>query len=174
MSPLLSLLLVIFIGIVAVALLMQSVAFWILQKSISRMSRQVEAASVELQRNAGTITAGASDVLQNVKGVVDRVQGMQESLAETTAMVQRRAVDIDKLVGEATDAARLQIIRLQDVLDNASGKLEDTFDSVHRGVVVPIQEINAIVVGLRVGLDALLGRRRRPSRQAHQDEEMFI
>jgi hypothetical protein len=53
--------------------------------------------------------------------------------------------------------------------------VETTADVVQRNVLAPIQEISAVVKGVRSGLEFLFSRRRAPSvSEATQDEQLFI
>ena len=54
-------------------------------------------------------------------------------------------------------------------------KVETTADSVQKGVLGPIQEVSAVVKGVRSGLEFLFSRRRVTNvSEATQDEQLFI
>jgi hypothetical protein len=123
-------------------------------------------------------------VLASAKAVAEATKSVRENLTSTTGLVHKRAValdgivekrvaDVDSFLQESTDFARDQLSRMQDVIDRSSGRIDETFDLLHKGILTPLNELNAIVTGLRVGLDVLF-RRRSPSTRIHQDEEMFI
>jgi hypothetical protein len=99
---------------------------------------------------------------------------MQENLTAASAVVHRRVVELDAFLEETTDAARKQISRLQETVDNTTRVVEDTFDQLHDRVLAPIHEISAILTGIKVGLEVLTRRRGRPVNPSRQDEEMFI
>jgi hypothetical protein len=163
-----------FTGIVAVALLLQVIAFWAIYRSIRRMSIQFDSLSAELKKSASSVTVHAENLLGTVRGVAEKMRALQDNLTATSAIVQHRAVELDAFLAETSDAARLQIARIQDVVNSASRSVEDTFDSLNRGIIAPIREINALVTGIRVGLDVLLRRRSGPAAPSGRDGEMFI
>jgi hypothetical protein len=54
-------------------------------------------------------------------------------------------------------------------------KVETTADTVQKGVLGPIQEVSAVVKGVRSGLEFLFSRRRVTNvSEATQDEQLFI
>jgi len=54
-------------------------------------------------------------------------------------------------------------------------KVGTTADTVQRGVLGPIQELSAVVKGIRSGLEFLFARRRVTNvSEATQDEQLFI
>jgi hypothetical protein len=167
-------LLTVFTGIVAVAFLLQSLALVGIYKSLRVMSERLDRLGTDLFKTTSVLTDEIGQILNSIRTVTERTQSIQESLAATSTIVQKRVANLDAFLQEATDIARLQILRVQDVVDNASAKVEDAFDSLHHSVLTPVHEVNAIIRGFRVALDVLLRRRMTPSASARQDEEMFI
>jgi len=102
------------------------------------------------------------------------VQVVQESVSAITDVVHRRILDVDAFLSETTDTARLQIAKFQGVMDTTSRRIEETLDLLQGTVLTPIAEIQALIRGIRAGIEALFGRRRLPANRSHQDEEMFI
>ena len=52
--------------------------------------------------------------------------------------------------------------------------MEATSEIVQENVLEPVRELSALIRGLSSGLNFLLGRKRNPVNEVHQDEEMFI
>lgn len=167
-------LLTVFTGIVAVALLLQSLAFWGIHRSIRNISSRIESLSQELQKKLDSVSASLNELLTTLKPVAETIRTMQQTLAATSDVIHKRVVDLDGFIQEFTDAARLQLIKIQDVLDGTSRRFEDTVETLQSGILSPITEITAILRGLKMGLNFFFRGRRPPSQQAHQNEEMFI
>ena len=167
-------LIAIFTGIAAVALLFQSIAFLTMARSIRQISGRMDQLCADVSKAIGTITTKADELLNIVSGVVERVHALQDHLAATSAVIQKRVVEMDAFLEETTDAARLQVLRIQAVVENISSRVEETFDLLHHKVLAPVNEISAIIRGIRVGLDFLQRHRKSPARTSHQDDEMFI
>ncbi len=167
-------LIAIFTGIAAIALLLQSIAFFFISRSMRNLYSQVSRMSADLTKAIGTISGKTEDLLSLIRGIAERIQAVEGRLTTTSEIIQKRIVALDAFLAETTDAARLQVLRIQSVVENVSSRVEETFDLIHDGVVKPATELNALIRGIRVGLDFLLRHRRQPARTSHQEDEMFI
>ena len=167
-------LIAIFTGIAALALLFQSIAFLAISRSMRNMSARVDRLGGELSKSIGTLSGKADELLTIIKGVAEKIHVLENNLTATTAVIQKRVVELDSFLEETTDTARLQVLRIQAVVENISSKVEETFDLLHQSVLAPANEITAIIRGIRVGLDFLQRHRKQPARTSHQDDEMFI
>lgn len=166
--------LTVFTGVVAVALLLQSLAFIGMYRSIRNLSARVDEISKNVMKNLSALTGDISEAVATVKSVAEGIQALKDKLSLTTDIIQKRVTDIDSFLRQVTDAARLEVARIQDAVDTTSRQIEDTFELLHRSVVVPVREITAVFQGVKVGLDFFLRRPKRPSGGSHLDEEMFI
>jgi hypothetical protein len=167
-------LIAVFTGIAALALLFQSIAFLAMARSVRQISSRMDRLGADVSKAIGTVTTKAEELLSLVKGVVERIHTLENSLNATSAVIQKRVVELDSFLEETTDTARLQVLRVQAVVENISSRVEETFDRLHQSVLAPVNEITAIIRGIRVGLDFLQRHRKPPGRASHQDDEMFI
>ena len=84
-----------------------------------------------------------------------------------------------RVVGEATDRLRGQLVTVDRILTGTLETVEEAGTQFKRGVWKPMQKASAIISGIKVGLDFL--RSRRSSGRRHSDEadvedgeELFI
>ncbi len=166
--------LLVFTGIVAAALLMQSFALLGMYRSLRSLSARLEEVSRDVSRSVDSVAGRVGDLLNMMTSLAEKLQVLENSLAGAGEMVQKRVADLDAFIGDATNIARLQVARIQDLVETATRRIEDTFETLHQSVLAPINEISAIIRGIRVGLDLLFRRRKGPSSASPQDEEMFI
>ena len=79
------------------------------------------------------------------------------------------------MAAELLDKSRSQIVRVDRMVSELVEKVETTADAVQKGVLGPIQEVSAVVKGVRSGLEFLFTRRRVTNvSEATQDEQLFI
>ena len=79
------------------------------------------------------------------------------------------------MAAELLDKSRSQIVRVDRMVTDLVEKVETTADAVQKGVLGPIQEVSAVVKGVRSGLEFLFSRRRVTNvSEATQDEQLFI
>ena len=108
------------------------------------------------------------------KTTTKKAEGISERLNAATSVVSNRVKDLDSFVEDTTDAARLQVAKIQDLVETSSVRITETFDMVQKGIVAPVNELTALIRGLKVGLGFFFRGRKDPSSQSHHDEEMFI
>lgn len=163
----------IFTGLVAVAVLVQGIALLIIASRVKALSARLDATSAKLSKQLDRIVPQLEEFIPVFKGVAEKVHTMSENLAGISAVAHERALKVDAFVDEATNTVRLQVVRLQDVLDTALQKIDETVTLLQSAVSTPINEVQALMRGIRTGVDVLFGRRRLNTR-SHEDEEMFI
>jgi methyl-accepting chemotaxis protein len=167
-------LLTVFIGIVALAFVLQSLACIGVFRAVRKLSERLEGMSAETTKSILFLSSNVNELLSALRRIVGKVEGIAEPVSAVTKLVHQRAVDLDSFVEETTDAARLQVAKIQDLVETSSTKIEETFAMVQKGIVAPVNEIAALIRGLKVGLGFFFRGRRSPSDQSHHDEEMFI
>lgn len=167
-------LLLVFTGILAFAVLLQTLLFFGIYKSIRRMSVMLDGLGRDLLRNAEIVSSKVEEGLANFKNFTDSLKPATQNLVSTTQIVHDRVIDIDNLLAEVMDNARLEMARVQDTIRIASRRAEEAIEVVKTSILAPVNEIGAIARAVRVALDVLFRRRRNPSTTSAQDEEMFI
>ncbi len=168
-------LLTIFIGVVAISLLVQCVAWIVLARTVQRLASRVDEMREGLTRTVETVSEKVDGFLSSVRTTAENLKTLQENLTATSEVIHNRVVSVDRFLSDATDSARLQIIRIQDTVDMACRRTEYAIDLLYRGVLRPVSEASAIMNGLRAGFAVLLRRANPPAvRARREDEEMFI
>jgi methyl-accepting chemotaxis protein len=161
-------------GIVAVAFLMQSLALWGVRRAIQNVSSRVDDLSRDLSKTVDSVSVTSQDLVSSIRVFTEKLGYLQDNLNATTAVIHKRVVDLDAFVEETTSAARLQVVRIQELVETASQRIEETLGVLQKGVLGPVNEVQAVAVGVKAGLNYLLRQRKNPAGRSHQDEEMFI
>src|SRR5262245_29541220 len=167
-------LLTVFTGVVALAFLLQSLACIGIFRTVRKISQRLEGMTAETTKSILSLSSNVNELLSAFRRIAGKVEAFTEPVSAVTNLVHRRAVELDSFVEETTDAARLQVAKIQDMVETSSAKIGETFDMVQKGIVAPVNEIAALIRGLKVGFGFFFRGRRSPSNQSHHDEEMFI
>jgi hypothetical protein len=167
-------LLTVFVGIIAFAILAQSVALVVMYFGLKRLGSRLDGVSKDLMKRVETLTQKADEAFATAKAIAAGTVAIRDNLVQSTAVIRNRVSDLDAFLGEATKSAQMQIVAVQDFLDTSRRRLDETFEAIQQGILTPIREIGAIVAGLKVALDVLTGRRKRPPDRFRHDDEMFI
>jgi ElaB/YqjD/DUF883 family membrane-anchored ribosome-binding protein len=159
------------------------------------MTGFVVIAAIALCIQAGMLVAISKKTKQmydTIQPLVPKVESLVESTTKTVDQSQKQITEITTLANEilvstknqlaaveevvidATARAKIQMERVELVLDDTINRAHETVATVHSGIMRPLRELNGIAAGVRTALN-YLGRGNRPSvDQATSDEEMFI
>ena len=160
----------------AIAFLIQAVAVVLIYLRINETSQRVTQLSGELQKKISDVAENVADVAGTFKPLGEHLQTIGANLVSMSQTVRARTEDLDAFVGETTDTLRAQINQINEFFANTTLRLEDTANKVQRGIIAPVNEILAMVKGLKAGFGLFFSRwpanstRRPPA----PDDEMFI
>jgi hypothetical protein len=151
----------------AVALIVQALLLLGVYKASKATHEQVTA-----------ISARAASFFESTGRIIQQnhVQ-FTEVAAKTSAVLdltQTQLVRIDDFLGDATSRARIQMDRIELVLDDAVSGLHATAMLLNKGILRPVREINAVAAGVQAALASLFRGQRLSVERATHDEEMFI
>jgi len=153
-------LLTIFIGCTAAAVIIQAGILVALYLSVRKSSTRIEALTSEVRTKAIPMVESANALLTELR---PKIETIAENLSQTTTLVRSHVQRLDATVN--------------DIIDRTLDKVEETTEMVHHTVVSPIRQVSGLVQGLSAGLQYFLGRRRnnraREAMGVPQDE-LFI
>jgi ABC-type transporter Mla subunit MlaD len=117
-------------------------------------------------------------LVESTKGTVEQSKKQITEITtlanEILASTRNQLAMVEEVVVDATARARVQMDRVELVLDDTINRAHETVATVHSGIMRPLRELNGIAAGVRTAL-SVLGRSNRASvDQATSDEEMFI
>jgi len=166
-------LLMVFTGVLAVAVAIQTFLFFGIYKAIRQLTAYLDVLGNDLLKNVQVIAAKVDEGLATIKSMAEGLKPIRDKLAVTTEVIHNRVKELDVFFAETTNAFRQEVLRIQDTIQSASQKVEQTMDLLQKGLLIPLNEFSAITRAVRVMVDVLFRRRRTPSGST-QDEEMFI
>lgn len=136
-------------------------------------SRQMQQIAGDLQRKIDPILVRINRVLENSE---DKISSIVTDAAEMTRVARAQAQKVDRLVTEALDRMRSQVIRADSILTGALEAVEDAGTKFRRSFLGPLQQASAVLKGIRTGIEFIRGQRTGKTSEARQeqDEELFI
>ena len=150
-----------------VALLVQVFSLFGVYRSIKVVRDKV----TDLAERAEPILTDARKMLSENKPKIDEIT---DKALEVVRLAREQATRLDAVLVETTDIFKAQVLRLDGVIDQTVGKVQQTTDAVQNTVLRPIKEVTGIVAGLKAALAVFAQGQRSSVDQATQDEEMFI
>jgi len=134
--------------------------------------------SKRLEERASPLLDKAGPILDKARAIVDgaqpKIEDMLAKSQEMVAVAREQVRRLDDLVTETADRARLQIDRIEVVVEDTVNRVHETTAAVQGTILKPVREVNGVVHGLRAALATLARRNRASVDHATQDEEMFI
>lgn len=119
-----------------------------LEKLVSEVTELCQATKQKMERFDTT----TQSLLREYQPKVDT---MVDTAAEISATVKEQVEHWDATLKEVVDRARLQIIRVDEVVSRTLDKVEDTTEVVQRSVLSPVRQASGVIQGLTAGLTSL-------------------
>jgi methyl-accepting chemotaxis protein len=166
-------LLAFFVGCAAVAILLQSVVLYAFYKAARESSTRMQDTLARMEQKTDPILTTAQSILEDAQ---PKISEITTNLAEATAIVRAQVSQVADTTGEIVERARLQAMRLDELIHSTLEKVENTTNFLQNSVVTPVRRVHAIVQAVGAGLSFFRrGRSQRRSEPAGgEEEEMFI
>ena len=167
---------VVSVVIVAVAIVFQATMLAMMFVQMRKTAERVERLTTDLQSRVSPILSRVQILLDDTQ---PKITEMVADAAHVVYLARGQAQKLDRVVSEATDRLRGQLVTTDRILTGALETIEDAGTQFKRGVWAPMQKASAIISGIKVGLDFLRSRRSSRRRSAEDadvedGEELFI
>jgi ABC-type transporter Mla subunit MlaD len=163
---------VIFIAVAVAAILLQALSMLGIYRSIDRIQHELADTRADIDQRLDPLSQSLSALIADSR---DSIRTITANAADISRTLREQSVRLDGLVSDAVELSRTQLARLDRTICGILEKVDNTTAMVERTIAVPLQEVSALMKGLRTGIDFFRARRRTSSvAEARQDEEMFI
>jgi Skp family chaperone for outer membrane proteins len=157
----------VFTGVAAIAMVVQAAMMYGVSKSARAVSERVAQLAPKVESLAETSRAAIDEGRASMAEITSRTK----EILDTT---QRQLNRVDRVLEDVEERARIQFDRAEAVVDDAVNRAQQTVAIVHGGIMKPIREINGVAAGVRAAIHYFMrGGRPTPDRVT-VDEEMFI
>jgi methyl-accepting chemotaxis protein len=157
-------LLTLFVGLTAVAMLVQAcilVSLYILSR---RVAGQIELTLSQLR-----------ELMPPLKTVTENLKTVSEDVVEIGSAAREQFHRVEEMVGETGQALQSQLEKVDNLSREVAERVNETVDVVQDSIIRPVREVGALARGLTKGLEVFLNRKNRSTvDQAHSDDELFI
>src|SRR5579863_512475 len=166
-----------FVVVTALAVVLQAIILIALFVQLRRTAAQVERTVTDLNNK---LTPLISRVQMVVDDVSPRITGIVADASEITRLARSEAQKVDRILSEALERLRLQLIHVDHSLTGAMEAMEEAGSRMRRSVWAPVARATAVVRGVQAGIDFFRSARQRrgpmdgSETPEQQDEGMFI
>ncbi len=148
-------LLMIFVAMVAIALLVQAIALIIMAIGAGKARKRGLEIAEELRTKVLPIIA---DSHQFIKDTAPKMKVITENFVETSHTIRSKAQEFDVTASDMNNRTRAQVARVDGMVTSVLNTTSEISDTVQRGIKIPLREVSGLVNGLKAGLDVLVGR----------------
>jgi hypothetical protein len=148
-------LLMIFVGMVAIAMAAQAVALIVMAIGAAKARKRGLEIAEELRLKVMPIIDNAHGLLHDTS---PKIKVITENLVEASHVVRAKAQEFDVTAGDLNFKTRAQVARVDGIVTSVLNTATDITETVSRGIKVPLREVSGLVNGLKAGLDVLVGR----------------
>ena len=160
MEPLLTL----FVGLTALAVLLQGGILLSIYMLARKMAEQVDVSASELR-----------ELTPSLKVVTNNLMKVSEDAVEIADAARQQIQRVDSMLGEVGQTVEGQLEKIDRLSQEVTDRVNETVEVVQESIVKPVREVSALARGVSRGVEVLLNRRNRHTvDQARADEELFI
>ncbi len=160
--------------VAAIALVIQVVMLTLLFFQMRKTSENVNRLVGDLQTRVGPILTRVQILLDDTQ---PKISSMVTDASHIVYLARGQAQKIDRVVTDAADRLRGQLVHADRILTGTLEAVEDAGFKFKNSFWRPVQKASALVQGIKVGLDLLRSRRGRSGGdepREQQEEELFI
>jgi methyl-accepting chemotaxis protein len=139
----------------------------------------------KLQSRIDSVAEQTVPVVQSVRDLIGEngpkfgeIMNVAKEAATNTrdisALAKDQAYRFAEVGRDITDRAKVQVARVDAVVDDTVEQVHHLGNNVRTAVIRPVSEVSGVLAGIRAGLSAYAQGRRPSVARVTQDEEMFI
>lgn len=159
--------LIVFVGLVALAMIIQAVTVVGMAVGAAKTRKRVMEMADELRGKMLPLIDQSRELMQDS---APKIRVITENLAETTQLVRAKVTEFDATIHEANAKTRAQVARVDGMVTSVLDTTSDIGQMLQRAARVPAREFSGLMNGLKAGLDVLIGRKKSAAQVAEERE----
>jgi uncharacterized protein YoxC len=152
----------IFLAIIAIALVVQAVGVVISGAFAAKLLHRVDGIADMVEKKTGPILDKTNQMLHDLSPKVHSLTENAEQISYTVrTKVDELAATVSELnetVLEINGRTRMQVVRVDGIVTDALIATEEISQTVQNGIKAPVRQIAGVIAGLRAGLETLIER----------------
>src|SRR5271165_2515011 len=164
-----------FFSIIAAIALVVQVGFLIgLFVQLKKTTEAINKMVTDMHTRLGPILTRTQILLDDTQ---PKISNLVEDASQIVYLARGQAQKLDRVVTDATDRLRGQLVRADRILTGTLEAVEDAGVAMRKNFMGPVQKASAVIQGIKIGLDVLRSRREHKSHareSVEQEDELFI
>src|SRR4030088_892808 len=155
----------VFVCVAAAAIVLQAAILVAMFFQMRRITDRMEKFTSDLESRLSPILSRVQVLLEDTQ---PKISEMVADAAHVVYLARAQAQKVDRVFTEASDRLRGQLVRADRILTGALEAVEDAGTKFTHGLGRPVQKVSALMQGIKVGMDLLGLRGRRPEEPLEQ------
>lgn len=159
----------IFLAIIALALVVQAVGVLISSAFGAKLLHRVNAIADIVETKTGPILDQTSIILRDlapkIKNVTEKAESISANVEHISVKVRDQVTELSVTVGELNATVReingrtrAQVVRADAIVSDAMHATEEISQTVQSGIRGPVKQIAGVIAGLKAGIETLVAR----------------
>tara|TARA_Y100000588_G_scaffold394708_1_gene516744 strand:- start:3709 stop:4218 length:510 start_codon:yes stop_codon:yes gene_type:complete len=161
------LIMAVFTGVAAAALLLQMVFLFGIYRSVKTLKQR---SMVFLDRWEPV----ADESLKTILGLREQSREVLEKVSDLTDATKLQVEKIESILTDFSSFSKTQLDRVDETVSSTLDRVTEATDAMQQTVLAPVQQLRTIATALGTIVSSLFGGRRQSVDRATLDEEMFI
>ena len=157
----------IFVGITAISFAVQAVATMRMAKAAMDLKKSVDGFLPKAEAALATAQKTLEQSGEQISGITKRANDILD-------LTKTQLIKVESLIDDASGRARVQMDKVEGLLDDTISRVQTTVTGVQTTIGKPLREINGVAAGVRTAVAHLLKGSPANVAQVTADEEMFI
>lgn len=149
--------LIIFVGLVAVSMVIQAITVVGMAIGAAKTRKRVLDMAEELRGKVLPLIDKSHDLVHEI---APKVKTIADNLVDTSHLVRTKAHEFDATMSEANAKTRAQVARVDGMVSSVLDATSDATKMLQNAVKIPAREFSGLMHGMKAGLDVLLGRKK--------------
>jgi methyl-accepting chemotaxis protein len=162
------------VALATLSMVMMAVMTVVLFRVVSRMQNKVD----DMVDQTAPVVASVRHLLNENSSKIGRIVTASEETAanarEISVVAKDQAYRFAEVGRDITDRAKVQVARVDAVVDETVEQVQHLGTNVRSAVMKPVSEVAGVLAGIRAGVAVFANGHRPNVARATQDEEMFI
>jgi len=164
-----------FVVVTTLAVVVQAIVLVALFLQLRRTAARVEQTVADLNTKVGPLISRVQIMVDDIS---PRISGIVADASEITRLARGEAQRVDRIINEALERLRMQLIHVDHVLTGAIETVEEAGSHLRKTIWGPVVKATAVIRGVQAGIDFFRnvrqGREPVEASAEQQDEGMFI
>lgn len=157
---------ILFTALIAVAMLVQAGVLVGMFFAAKASLKRVESLAAVAEQHAVPALVAAKSLLDAVS---PKLKIAAENVAAVSETLRTQTQNVNQTLDDVLKKTEAQAERVDEMITGTLNAVADATAAVQRAVTAPVRQVNALLNGLRVGMDVLRGRNREAHAAADGD-----